>query len=259
MVGVMVRHQQRFAKNGLPVAPGNLCKQICPRALHQFRHGVQAAVKPSHTFFPSRFPIRRFRIGPIAFGEFRGHVPGAVAEFHNIPLRNPQVLQQLPCSVRKAGHARPAQLRRETANRRVEVHVRAASFEEIDDVPAQAIVIVRRSFLALALHRTFPYFTDRITCPGDGGIGWIVLEENPAFRNIFSYSGNVYASPWSVAASMVRLNFAATAGVTRSSLGTNSSVTARAPGFNAAFTLRSNFSFVAASKWWRKFVSRTTS
>src|SRR5216684_821095 len=175
MVGVMVRHQQRFAENRLPVAPGNLCKQICPRALHQFRHGVQAAAKPSHTFFPSRFPVRRFRIGPIAFGEFRGHVPGA-------------------------------------------------SFEEIDDVPAQAIVIVRRSFLALALHRTFPYFTDRITCPGDGGIGWMVLEENPAFRNIFSYSGNVYASPWSVAASIVKLNFAATGGVTRSSLGTNSSV-----------------------------------
>src|SRR5260370_20484826 len=237
MVGVMVRHQQRFAENRLPVAPGNLRKQICPRALRQFHHGVQAAVKPAHTFFPSRFRVRRFRIGPLAFGEFRGHVPGAAAEFHNIPLRNPQVLQQLPCSVRKAGHPRSAHLGPETANRRVEVHVRAASFEEIDDVPAQAMVTVRRSLHALALHQTFPYFTDRITCSGAGGIGWLLLAENPACRNIFSYSGNVYASPWSVPASMVRLNFAATGGVTRSSLGPNSTVTPRPPGFNPAFTL----------------------
>ena len=91
------------------------------------------------------------------------------------------------------------------------------------------------------------YFREMMKLCGPG-VGRNSFDENPAFRNMRSYSDIGYESPARVPASMIRLKPAAVAGVTRSSFGTNSTVTARPFGASAAFTFFSSFSIVGGSK-----------
>src|SRR5258708_17090876 len=173
------------------------------------------------------------------------------------------MFQQLPARVRQSRSERAAFVRRKFLQRVHEVHVRGAALQYIDHMLAQRHIIARgpasstRSFCARTLFALrFPscllflqaYFSETITCCGIPGTGCSVEFANPALRNIFSYSANVYASPASVFASIIRLNAAAVGGVTRSSLGTNSSVIASPPSFSAACTHLINFSQVSMSK-----------
>ena len=86
------------------------------------------------------------------------------------------------------------------------------------------------------------YFREMMKLCGPG-VGRNSFDEKPALRNMRSYSDIGYESPARVAASMIKLNPAAVAGVTRSSFGTNSTVTpghsARAPRALSASTFRS--------------------
>src|SRR5258707_7048753 len=173
------------------------------------------------------------------------------------------MFQELPASVRQPGGERSGFVGRKFLQFVHKMHVRGAALQYIDHMLAQRHIIARarasstRSFCARTLFALRflscllflqAYFSETITCCGIPGTGCSVEFANPALRNIFSYSANVYAPPASVFASIIRLNAAALGGVTRSSLGTNSSVIASPPAFSAAGTRRLNFSQVAMSK-----------
>src|SRR5712692_4261222 len=264
---MVICQHQRLAQNGLAVPMRNLRKQIRARILYQSNHLVQVVLELLHAFVPIGFAYRARRFWPIAFRKSGRDMLSVAAEFENVPLRDARMLQQLPTSVRQAGRKRTALVGRELFQRVHELHVRGAALQQIDHVLAQRRIVHARAFSMRAFPRcTFPAcllaacprarllflqadFSETITCCGISGTGCSVDFVNPALRYIFSYSANVYASPESVFASMIRLNAAAVGGVTRSSLGTNSSVIALPPGFSAACTRRINFSQVGISKW----------
>src|SRR6266404_5531343 len=176
------------------------------------------------------------------------------------------MFQQLPARVRQTRRECAALVGREFFERVHELHVRGAALQQIDQMLAQCGIIHTRgrarafstrafsccAFAALLVGRFLfllqADFSETITCCGISGTGCSVDFANPALRNIFSYSENVYASPESVFASMIRLKAAAVGGDTRSSLGTNSRVIALPPGFNAACTRFISFSQVGISK-----------
>src|SRR6266404_3838842 len=180
------------------------------------------------------------------------------------------MFQQLPAGMRQTGRECAALVGRKFLQRVHELHVRGAALQQVDQVLTQRRIIdagvraralsVRspcgRALFAQLLALGPPnqvlflqaVFSETITCCGISGTGCSVDFANPALRNIFSYSENVYASPESVFASMIRLKAAAVGGDTRSSLGTNSSVIALPPGFSAACTRFISFSQVGISK-----------
>src|SRR5438477_9216832 len=92
------------------------------------------------------------------------------------------------------------------------------------------------------------YFSEITSCCGISGTCCSVDFAKPAFFAMRSNSANVYASPASVFASMIRLNMAASGGDTRSSLGTNSNMIVFPPGFSALCTRRNIVSHPGGSK-----------
>src|SRR5882762_2375101 len=238
----------------------NLRKKIRPRIFHQANHLVQVMLELLHAFVPISFAYRARRLWPIAFRKSRRNMLRVSAELHNVPLRDPRVLQQLPAGMRQARRKRTALVGRKFFQRIHKLHVSRAALEQIDHVLAQRGIVHARAFSIRAFRRyTLPtflltacprgcllflqaVFSETITCCGISGTGCSVDFTNPALRNIFSYSENVYASPESVFASIIKLNAAAVGGVTRSSLGTNSRAMALPLGFSDACTRRINFS-----------------
>src|SRR5207244_13189566 len=170
---------------------------------------------------------------------FRSVVLGSAAEFEDVPLRDAPVLEKLPGRMQQPRGSRSAQRRRQILNRIVNVEVGAAALEQVHEVLAEQSAFVSRGFGAWT-RRSFLHgaVSDTNTVLGMPEAGCVVVFRNPTLRNMASYSRNVYASPASVTASMVKLNVAAVGGDTRSSFGTNSRVIALPPGFSAACTRR---------------------
>src|SRR5882762_4508215 len=204
----------------------NLRKKIRPRIFHQANHLVQVMLELLHAFVPISFAYRARRLWPIAFRKSRRNMLRVAAELHNVPLRDPRVLQQLPSGMRQARRKRTALVGRKFFERIHKLHVSRAALQQIDHVLAQRGIVARagtfagRFFASLLGLRSRPWlfflqadFSETITCCGISGTGCSVDFTNPAFRNIFSYSENVYASPESVFASIIKLNAAAVGGV----------------------------------------------
>src|SRR5579864_7155415 len=127
------------------------------------------------------------------------------AEFQDVPLRDPRMLQQLPARVRQSRSKRTALVRRKFLQRIHELHVRRSALQQIHQMLAQRSVAAcgcifsatsfrARALLALRLRSCLflqADFSDTTICCGISGTGCSVDFANPALRNIFSYSEKV--------------------------------------------------------------------
>jgi hypothetical protein len=190
----MIREQQRFSQDRLSLAMWDLLIQIRPRIFHQADHFAQVFLKLLNTFLPSRFVRRPGRLRPIAFGKFRRNMFGVAAEFQDIPLRQPRVLEELPSRMRKPLGIGSALTDRKSLQCVHEVYVRPAALEQIHQMFPESS-IPPPSFL---LFRALPFFLQASSLPlGHQHVLWYfrhgcgVVFSNPALANIFSYSENV--------------------------------------------------------------------
>lgn len=149
VIGIVVGRQQRFAEHRLPVPVGNSRKKVHRFVAHHLAQRFQVAAEGAHAFIPGLLVGRRGFGGPVASGPVGRLVLRVPREFENVPLRNAQVLDQLPRRVLGAARLFAAQLRREILHRVIEGGVGVPALEQKDDLPAQIGVVGGHGLVSL--------------------------------------------------------------------------------------------------------------
>src|SRR6266699_1422456 len=187
MIGVVVRHEQRFAQDRLAVPMGNPGEQIGLRILHETDHFLEISHKCLHGLVPRGLIRRPRRCRPVPFGKSGGNMLGIAAEFQDVPLRDPRMFQELPAGMRQSRYKGSAFGLGEALDGVHEMDVRAAAFQKIDEVFAQCPIVAARSGLLACRFGFFPhgdsYFSESRTCCGTSGTGCKVVLANPALPN----------------------------------------------------------------------------
>src|SRR5208282_3751565 len=140
MIRVMVRKEQCLAQNCFSLPAWDGLKQICPRIIHQADHFTQILLKSPNTFFPSRGVGRPRCLWPVAVGKFGRNMFGIAAEFEDVPLCQPGVLQELPSRVWQPFDIGPLFLHRKSFQCVREVNVGSAAFEQINHMLTESRV-----------------------------------------------------------------------------------------------------------------------
>src|SRR5882724_739248 len=141
MIRIVVREHERFSQDGLFIAMRNLPEQIDARVSHQLNRGGEVATEILHALLPIRIARGRRCLRPITAGKIRRDMPGVTAKFQNVPLRDANVLEELPSGVPQPLGESAAQPRWKSLQRVFETHVSAASFEEVNDLLAESCVL----------------------------------------------------------------------------------------------------------------------
>src|SRR5437870_2386896 len=94
------------------------------------------------TPFPCACIRRLLCFRPITFRPLRGDVLRVAAELEDVPKRDAQVLQYLPWRMRAAPRQLPLQRKRHVFHRRIEIEVRAAFGQQINQMFAKSLVVV---------------------------------------------------------------------------------------------------------------------
>src|SRR5258706_6201756 len=154
MISVVVGDQERFAQDRLAVAMRNLGEEISRGLRNEIFHLFQIAAELGNCFLP-KFRIAGF-VGPwqISFGQFRRSVIFVAAEFENVPLRDPHVLEHLPRSVGQVLNPLAATLRRETSEKVFKVDVRVAATQQLQQMFAKCLRVVIYHFVAILSENT---------------------------------------------------------------------------------------------------------
>ncbi len=136
VVGVVIGDQQSLAQQRLAVAPGELDEEVARRILNQVAHRLEVPAKSLDAGLPRAVVRWRIVRRPIALGPRRRDVLGVAAELEDVPLGDPQVLDQPPRGVRLPLRPDAPQCGRQALHRGVEVEVGIAAAQQIDQVPA---------------------------------------------------------------------------------------------------------------------------
>ena len=138
----MIGYEQRFAEDGLALAPGDLREEIGLRIFHEILQGFCVAVDLVDAFVPGVGSGGLGGFRPVSFGPLRGFVLCAAAELEDVGLRDADVLEEHPRGVREVGRFRSAEFRREILDGVFECGVGVAPFEEIEEMLAEGLVRV---------------------------------------------------------------------------------------------------------------------
>ena len=156
VIGVVVGYQQGLAQDGLPLTMGDGGEEVGGGVGDQLLQGCEVGAKSSEAFFPSVVGRRGVARRPVAGGEVQLFVFGVAAEVEDVPLRDAEVLQQLPGGVGRARGLGGAQLGGPVGDDLVEADVGVAPVEQLDDVLPQGLVVLGDgSLLTRAAWRTF--------------------------------------------------------------------------------------------------------
>ena len=126
----MVRHQQRFAKNGLAVAMRNLGEQVVGLVPNKLSHRLEVVPEIRQALIPGKVIRRRVTDRPIAVRKVRRDVVGIPAEFQNVPLADSHVLNKTPGRMRNVGRFCTTEFNGYSCHRLVEVEVGTTSIEQ---------------------------------------------------------------------------------------------------------------------------------
>jgi len=102
MIGVVIRREEGLAEDGLPFAMRKRLEQIGRLVFDQVYHPLEIRAECFHALVPRSFIRRSRRSGPISTGKFRRGMFRIESEFQDVPLRDSQMLQQLPWRVFRA-------------------------------------------------------------------------------------------------------------------------------------------------------------
>src|SRR6266853_6405009 len=154
MISVVVGEQERFAQDRLAVAVRNFSEEISRGIRNEIFHLFQITAEISDCFLP-KFRIAGF-VGPwpISFRPFRRSVTFVAAEFENVPLRDPHVLEHLPRSVGQALNPLAATLRLETSEKVFKVDVRVPATQQLQQMFAKCLRVVIYHFVAILSENT---------------------------------------------------------------------------------------------------------
>src|ERR1022692_4332129 len=141
MIGGMVRHHQHLAQNRLAGPVRNARMQIDFRILHHAPYGREVGTERLDAFVPRGIVGGRLRGRPIARGPRRRNMFRFAHEFQDVPLREAHVLQQFPGRVRQPARPDTAQCGRQTGDRGVEIQVRSAAVQQVDQVFPQRLIL----------------------------------------------------------------------------------------------------------------------
>jgi hypothetical protein len=96
VIGIVIRHQESLPQERLTVPPREGRKEVTFRVLDQSNHLFQVLAKAGQALLPRR--IRGWsRLGrPIPLGPVGAHILRIPTEFQDVPLTDPDVLQELP-------------------------------------------------------------------------------------------------------------------------------------------------------------------
>src|SRR5690242_1835363 len=142
MVGIVVRYQQSFAQNSLPVTPRNPGVEVSFGISYQILHAFQVGAKLLHALLPGGRAGRSFTFRPILIGEFRRNMFRTAAEFHNVPLRDAHVLQQTPRRVRLPLRLLAPQALGKVFYHLVKFDVRVPALQQVEKVLAQRLLVI---------------------------------------------------------------------------------------------------------------------
>ncbi len=115
--------------------------QIGLRIRNELLHRLQILAELLNTLVPSSGTRWSIRFRPIILRPFGRLVFGVAAEFENIPLRQPKMLEQHPGRVRESVGFYAAQLLRHVFHDVVKPGVGAAAVKQINDVLAKLLAV----------------------------------------------------------------------------------------------------------------------
>src|SRR3989449_9387536 len=96
VIGVVVREAERLAQYRLPGAMREAGEQVRRGVAHQSPHGLEIALHLGDARVPGAGVGWRVARRPVARGPLRGDVFRALREFHDVPLRDADVLEETP-------------------------------------------------------------------------------------------------------------------------------------------------------------------
>src|SRR5437667_278672 len=102
VIGVVIGEDERFAQHGLSSAVRDLREQIDLRVAYQSLHLSEVALHLGGALVPGCLVGRRVAYGPVARRPVGGDVFRALRELDDIPLRDPDVLEDAPRGERLA-------------------------------------------------------------------------------------------------------------------------------------------------------------
>jgi hypothetical protein len=102
--------------------------------LHQLEHGLQVGLKGLAAFVPGLLVGRSGGLWPVAFGEFWRDVFWVTGEFEDVPLREAQVFEELPCGMLGVFWDYALEVDGPIFCDGFEIGVGLASFEEFDEM-----------------------------------------------------------------------------------------------------------------------------
>ena len=142
VVGVVIGREQDLAEDGLAVAVRNLRVEVDGFIACEVDECAQISTELRDALVPRCIVGRRDARRPIAGWELGRNVLRVPREFQNVPLRDTQVLEQLPGGMGAPLRPLPAPLRRKVLHRVVESNVSVTSVEELGEVVAKRTVSV---------------------------------------------------------------------------------------------------------------------
>jgi hypothetical protein len=146
VIGVVVGGQDRLAQQRvLPLAVRQRLEQVGARIGDQPHHGLQIGAETGDGAVPGPGVGRLRAAGrPVPFRPARRDVRRVAAELEDVPLRQAQVLEQLPQRVLDAVGPGAAQRRRHVADDRFEAEVGVLAGQHLPQLLAQRGVLILR-------------------------------------------------------------------------------------------------------------------
>lgn len=102
MVSIVVGDQERLAQDCLTITVRDQRKEISGWIGHELLQLFQVLAESLYRLFPERDVASGIRVRPIAFRKIRRDMFWVAAEFQNVRLGDPHVLQHLPWCVGNA-------------------------------------------------------------------------------------------------------------------------------------------------------------
>ncbi len=141
----MVRDQQCFLKYVLAITTDDSSEQIDGGVQDEINHGLTVSAKSSQGLIPRQVVGRGIPLGPVTFGEVRRLMPWVAAKFEDIPLSNPEMLDQPPRTVRDESGSGSPQVHWQTGHGLIEIQVGISLENEIAKLRAERGVDVHKS------------------------------------------------------------------------------------------------------------------
>lgn len=138
MMGIVIAREEDLAKQRLTIAVRNRREEVVAAIA---RHGSERAQRCSirgDALIPRSIRRRRGSGWPVARRPGWGDVLRMPAEFDDVPQSDPEMLEELPRRMRRAGRADPAAFRRKVLHRIIEAHVSAVPVEKARQLIAKS-------------------------------------------------------------------------------------------------------------------------